>query len=469
MAAPPTVATAEGSLYELVSRGNKDVYFFQDLPDSKFLFDFVYEPQVPSSADLRRIPPRTAVEFGRMVEFDFDLVGDSMISPTLLIQLPSWLPPSVASKVNTSIITDVSGNTYGYTNGIGYFLFETIQIYQDNILLQEFSGDYLWASSSITGTYAQTGVYNQITGQHNGSSLSIARNAAPSLLRLELPVLGCQGSSDPGFPQRAATQHSYRLKCKLRKLIDLVESSDGQVKPSPWGRSDFLQTLSATSEPISFSTLTRESMLPLNLQLETRQIYFPLSYQESMQKNPQRIPFKRIYETIFTQNHFDYAGLSTGGTATVNRRLEGRHPTTKLLWFFRSTLALQKNQLWNLFPGFSNLSLTIAGQTREYPRTPRVWSDLTNFSKEQIDSGDSIYTMNWGLGSIPPGRFGSSIAHNEVPTGTVNFTTADKPTFYISLTLPPDGSTSSELRVFVEGWSIFQTDGQGRAEQFSLN
>jgi hypothetical protein len=51
----------------------------------------------------------------------------------------------------------------------------------------------------------------------------------------------------------------------------------------------------------------------------------------------------------------------------------------------------------------------------------------------------------------------------------VNFTTADKPTFLINLTLPPDGSTSSELRVFTEGWSIFQTDGNGRAEQFSLN
>lgn len=470
MAAPPTTASTEGPLYELVSRGNKDVFFFQDLPDSKFLFDSVYEPQTPFLADLRRVPPKTSVEFGRTVEFDFDLVGDSMISPTLLIQLPTWLPSFIASKVSTSTITDVSGITYGYTNGIAYFLFETIQVYQDSILLQEFSGDYLWASSELQGSYADKGVSNALTGKHDGSPLSIARNAAPPPLRLEIPLVGCQGKYDTGFPQRSSTQHSYRLKCKLRKLVDLIESSDGQVKPSPWGRPDFLQTLTRNGQPIPFTTLQKESMAPLLIQLETRQIYYPSNIQESIQKTPQRILFKRIYESVFTQNHFEYAGLLSGGTASISRRIEGhRHPTSRILWFFRSTSSLQKNQLWNLFSGFSNLSLTVAGQTRELPRSPIVWSDLTNVSKEDIDSGLPIYTMNWTLGSIPKGRFTPDVASGEVPTGAVNFTTADKPTFLINLTLPPDGSTSSELRVFTEGWSIFQTDGNGRAEQFSLN
>jgi hypothetical protein len=463
------MAASQGSLYELVSRGNKDVFFFQDTPESKFLFDNAYQPQTPSISDLRRIPPNTSAEFGRTVEFTLDLVGDSMISPTLLIQLPTWLPPSVASKLKTSTLTDVSGVTYGYTNGIAYFLFETIQLYQDTILLQEFSGEYLWASSTITGSYADNKVYSSFTGEHDGSPLSIARNAAPTTLRLELPLIGCQGKYDTGFPQRSATQHSYRLKCKLRKLIDLVESSDGQTKPQPWGRSDFLQTLSPNSDPIPVVTLQKESMQPLLLQLETRQIYYPREIQDSLQSTPQRIIFKRIYENIFTQHQLDYAGLLTGGTASITRRLEGRHPSGKLLWFFRATSSLHKNQYWNVFAGFSSLSLTIAGQTRELARPPFVWSDITNYAKEDIDSETHIYTMNWGLGDIPKGRFGPDVAAGEIPTGTVNFTTADRPSLYMNLTLPPDGSTSSELRVYVEGWSIFQTDGHGRAEQFSLN
>ena len=92
MTAPTPYATAEGSLYELVSRGKKDVFFFGDLSDSKFIFDNTYAAQRPNSFEIRRIPPRTAAEFGRTVDFDFDLIGDILRAPTILIDLPTWLP-----------------------------------------------------------------------------------------------------------------------------------------------------------------------------------------------------------------------------------------------------------------------------------------------------------------------------------------------------------------------------------------
>ena len=53
-------------------------------------------------------------------------------------------------------------------------------------------------------------------------------------------------------------------------------------------------------------------------------------------------------------------------------------------------------------------------------------------------------------------------------TGTVNFSTADKPSLYIDLSRPgPNPST--EMFVIVEGWAEFRTDGKGRAELFSMN
>ena len=159
MAAPTQYATTEGSLYELVARGNKDVFFFQDEPKSTYIFDSSYEPQAPSTFEIRRVPPSTACEFGRTVSFDFDLVGDLMTNPTLIINLPTWLPPTVATSNTRSIVTDTNGVSYGYTNSIGYFLFELIQFYQDNILLQEFSGDALWGIERNQGTYAQSFVY----------------------------------------------------------------------------------------------------------------------------------------------------------------------------------------------------------------------------------------------------------------------------------------------------------------------
>jgi hypothetical protein len=71
--------------------------------------------------------------------------------------------------------------------------------------------------------------------------------------------------------------------------------------------------------------------------------------------------------------------------------------------------------------------------------------------------------MNWTLGCMPPLRFDIKDA-----TGAVNFTTADKPTFYIDLTNPGLPATT-QLNVIQEGWSEYDTDGKGRAELFSFN
>ena len=476
MAAPTQYATAEGSLYELVARGNKDVFFYQDQPKSTYIFDSSYEAQAPSTFEIRRVPPSTACEFGRTVSFDFDLVGDLMVNPTLVITLPSWLPPKVSTSNTRSIVTDTAGVSYGYTNGIGFFLFELIQFYQDNILLQEFSGDALWAFTKSQGTYAQSFVTNELAGHHDGSSISIGRNATPSQLRLKLPLIGCQTNDDPGFPQRSTQQHTYRLRCKIRRLEDLVESSDGRQKPTPWGRTDFQQKFQYKT-PAPFTTLLRTQIQPLDIQLETQQVYVPREYQDELQSKPQKLMFTRHWENIFTQNQLDYAGVVGGGTSLVKRLLDGRHPSGRIIWFMRSVSDINANRLWKINTGitgsqsyYNTVNLQIAGKDRELPRDSLVWRDITNFAKEENDTGCEMNTMNWTLGSIAPLRFPGSSSQL---TGAVNFTSADRPNFYIDLSLPPNdpltGAPNTELRVIVEGWARFDTDGRGRAELFSGN
>ena len=95
-----------------------------------------------------------------------------------------------------------------------------------------------------------------------------------------------------------------------------------------------------------------------------------------------------------------------------------------------------------------------------------MWSDITNYAKEDID-GVAMASMNWTLGAIAPLRFPGS----EQPTGTVNFSSADRPTFYIDLANPVLGTSAppaTELRVIVESWARFDT-ADGRAELFSFN
>ena len=459
-------ATAEGSLYELVARGNKDVFFFEDSPASTFLFDSSYEPQSPSISDLRRVPPIATAEFGRTTEFSFDLVGDLMRNPSILINLPTWLPPKEAAQNRKSVVRDSSGVSYGYTQAIAYFLFENIQFYQDSILLQEFSGDTLWAMSKIAGSYANRFITMDETGDHDGSPQSIQKNATPPQLRLELPLIGCQ-SEDNGFPQRGALRHTYRLRCKLRRLEDLVEASDKRQKPTPWNTAMTIKT-SSTATPTPFNTIPREKIAPLELKLETVQVYVDNEMQKALQTIPLKVRFTRLFENTFTQSALDYTSVLAGGTSVVNRRLDGRHPTSRLIWYFRSTADILANRLYSVKtpankPYFNTVTLNIASKTREAPLEPFVWRDLVNYSKEECDSGLEIYTMNWTLGSMPPLRFDIKDA-----TGAVNFTTADKPTFYIDLTNPGATSTT-QLNVIQEGWSEFDTDGKGRAELFSFN
>ena len=454
----------EGSLYELVARGNKDVYFIEDTKEAKNLFDNRYRPTPPHIHELRNLPPLNAPDFGRSVEFQIEMAGDTFIEPTLLLDLPSWLPPSQAPLNGQSVITDLSGNSYGYTNGIGYFLFEKIHFLQDNILIQEFSGDALWACSRTRGTLNSAFLEAKQTGIHDGSYFSIGRNATPGRLRLQLPILGCQSSEDGGFPAYSTPQQTYRLRCFLRRLEDLVEASDGRAKPTPW--SSTLQIQSSRNSPIqTFTTLDRSFIGTPTVILETRHVYMDGETQQTMKKGKQEIPFERLYENVYTQSQNDYTPIARGAVASITRRLEGVHPTSRIVSFFRSSSSLQSNQLWNLTntpsnPSFyTNLKLLVAGRDRESLFSPFVWKTLVSHAKAERDPGLELITMDWTLGDIrnPSSTQGHGQRQRQ-PDGTINMSTADRPTFLIQLEAAATNKT--ELRVIVETWATCVAENQ---------
>lgn len=226
---------------------------------------------------------------------------------------------------------------------------------------------------------------------------------------------------------------------------------------------------SARDTGTTFRTLKRDHMVPLLLQLETTQVYLDKKVQELMQSTPVTVRFNRIYTNRFTQNQLDYAGVIGGGTSVVNRRLDARHPVGRITWFFRSMDDVNANRLYKINTleknsYYNSVTFLIAGQAREAPRNPLVWRDITNFAKEDCDSGIELGTMNWSFGSIAPKRFESLIYQG----GSVNFTTADKPTLYIDLARPGPLTPSTELFVMMEGLCEFKTH-KGRAELLSIN
>lgn len=441
--------TNEGALYELLARGNKDVYFFNDDFSSVSPYDNRYNPVPAQLHELRRIPPLNGADFGRTCEFEFEAAGEVFVDPTLVIDLPSWLPPQVAATNPKSVITDADGVSYGYTNGIGYFLFSKIQIYQDQLLLQEFTGDALYAASRARGSLSSAFLENKITGVHSGSALEIGRAATPGRLRLHLPLLGCQHPDDGGFPSIAARAQTYKLRVTLRRLEDLVEASDSRPKPVPWGRSDL--------GPVA--TLQRTAIAPITLQLETRHIYVDPDTRERLTRSSLEIPFSRLYENTFTYGAKDYEPLTRGAVANGTRRVDATHPAGRLLFWFHKTADLRANKYTKMTQDdgteyYNNVSLIIAARDREPLNTPLLWNKLQHLAKEERDPGPGLGTMNWDLGDLR----GREAPYQHQPEGAINFTTADRPTIYTDLANVPvdpvSGQKSTEMRVIVDSWAI---------------
>jgi hypothetical protein len=128
---------------------------------------------------------------------------------------------------------------------------------------------------------------------------------------------------------------------------------------------------------------------------------------------------------------------------------------------FRSWTDLQANRLWKITSDisggeyYSQMKLLIAGRDRETLWSPMVWKNLEAHAKEERDSGLAIATMNFGFGDRKGVRAPTA---SRQPEGTINMTTADRPTLFIELTDIVDGQKRSELRAVVETWAVFSAE-----------
>ena len=477
----------QGSIFELVARGRKDTYFAVDREDSVHPFHSRYESSAPFLQERRTTVPLNDPKFGNTFEIELERFGDVITECNLLVDMPTWLPPLPVTgpdfngptppiEANSLYwIKDASGHSYGYTQYIGYFLFESIQFYQDSALIQEWSGDQLFALSSTEGSWNSGYLVSQYLGGVNVSmnpGRNIAFQATPTRLRLAIPIPGVQTPGDGGFPICCMPRQAYRFRIKLRRLEDLVVSDTLEPKPAPWAPgTTFSYTPDGATQPYVFSPLMREAIGQPTILLETRQAYVPRDVQEGLQNNRQSIPFRRPFENIFTFGPNDYKALDTGGVAAVTRRLDARHPVERVVWFFRTANALDRNRLDDFVDPsgsaagefYNELKLVIAGRDRESNYGPLVWHDIESYAMDEIDSGYNIGEMRWNLGD----KYDTVRPYGRVPEGAVNFSSADRPTLHIQLNnVPPQaisGLRKSEMRVLMEGWDVYEVEeGRGR-------
>lgn len=490
-------SSSQGALLELVARGQKDSFFTIDNPESEWVLNANYNHCAPFLSERRTIVPLQATRFGAISEFEIDKYGDVLTDCAFVIDLPTWLPPlpvtisgetfdpAIANgRYNIQVDGSSPAVTYGYTNYIGYFLFESIQLYQDQILLQEWSGDSLFCTQVTEGSWSTSFLDQTLAGMSNSDDPAIAKEllakrATPERLRVKIPLPGMQTPGDGGLPLCCLPSQNYRIKIKLRPLEDLVECSDDLViKPAPWNVPAFSYSVSATDplQKVVFKPLSRIQIGEPTILLETIQAYLPEPSRRNLQDRLITIPYRRVFENVFTIGELDYKPLDVGGTAAINRRLDARHLAERIVFIFRTDCAIMRNRLWdfrNPFTNvptldqggafFTNVKLVIAGRDREVYNNSAVWRDFEALAKDERDNGLNINEMRWNLGAV----YERDAPYSRQPEGSINFSTADRPTIYAQLynvpTTPRTGGRLVDFRVFVDSWCVYEVqEGRGR-------
>jgi hypothetical protein len=510
-------SSGQGALFELVARGNKDTYFLKDSKESSFPYDASYNSSAHHLAERRTFVPLNAVTWGGSFEVEIDPYGDVMTECEFEIELPSWLPELPISSTTPNVlyppnvanglfpITTTNSNSYGYVNYVAYFLFERIQFYQDQFLIQEWSGDGLLAKQLSEGSYTTSFLQQQLGGLYNPinpltdmpSVRGIQIRATPGQLKVKLPLPGMQCPGDAGLPLVALAWQKFRIKATLRKLEDLVVCSDTTINklmsPNtfyPWSQDLSYNVKYDDNTTYQFTANKLIDIPNPTILLATIQHYVPPAVQEELRSSTIQIPFRKLYENNFTFGELDYVPLDKGGSATVTRRLDGRHPTEKIFWFFRNQRALDQNQLDNFGndyftvypPSVTNpytifapkpsplngefyylIKLIIAGRDRENLHEPFLWEDICQLVKDEKASGLGIGEMKWSTGA----NYGTIYPAPRQPEGTVNFTTADRPTLFLELANirgnDINQKRNSEFRVFTESWNVYDVrEGRGR-------
>lgn len=454
------MTSRQGGLLELVARGKKDQFFTAN-PSVSF-FHSVYIRAAPFTKEIYSALPRNVPAFGHWVDFDIDHRGDIAKQFYLRLQLPTWLPPSIVNANASSVITDVSGVTFGYCNNIGFQILDRIQLFQDQLLIHEMYGEFIeWRlrqSYSLSSTYLLAGE----VGAHGGSALEIGRNATPGLLRIPIPLLGWQRLFDPGLPLIALKSQRFRLRILLRPLESIIEASDGRMRPHPWNIPLRIQKTRDGPIDTSVISLKKTEMTPLTVALEHTVVYLPADVQQWFKIQSFAFPFVTAQSQSFTieDNQLAAAAYSPALQLTLPFPVDFIGSSPRILVAIRSeasTLAGQRDVFVasNGAPYIRNARFNVANIDRIRLFELPVFREVTAYWKNKrmaLDQNNTqmpheVYTFSFA---------GMDSPH---PEGTFHFTRASLPTLFLTLNNVPydvrNKSRKAFVLVYLESWNIF--------------
>ena len=456
---------SEGAFIELISRGKKDSFFIQDA--NKSFFGAPYTRRTPSALETFYQESESPSLFGQYVDIEIPRVGDILQSVEIRIEMPTWLPSNIAA-LNRTIHIESNGNYtpdiriqgvhYGWTNGIANFLIHRWVLLMDSIQIQEGFGDYNdWQPLSDT-THLKAPVLNYSTGTHDGSDSNIQRNATPPTMSFKVPMVGCTGS---GFPIAAFRSQRLVLRLFLRTKELLVESSNFEICPEPWGGLPI-----TVNGVLSGVTKTKYEVGQPYLRGRFELIHVDEETREQIRKDSHELVFKQQCRQDFVLDNTAWPA-GPGLTTSKNIRIELQGLFQRLFLGLTSYSRIRQNKYRDLSPPLydviteenlqylRDLSILVNNQERISPWSTTVFQELSQNLQLSRDITRKLYFIVFG---VPP---------SDEIGGAINFSRTQKAVLSLTLNnILPDKNTGSKITyasLMGEAWNILDIkDGLGK-------
>ena len=438
-------------LLELVARGKKDTFFTGE-PKISF-FHSLYRRASPWLRETRFLLPRNEGDFDTYIDFTLDPVADIIKDIHLMIQLPSWLPSTVAAQNGLGLVRDLSGNSYGYTNHVGYYCINKVQVFQNQLMIYEDFGEAMWLRAQSKSTNGKIAVIKALTGGHDGSVLGIQRNATPGTLEVKLNLPFDSLPNDFGIPIGSISPFTLKIRIYINKFSQIVESSSGALMPNVFERPMTVQTSSAGS-PSRFVTKKKTELGRPTFQLRVQYIYVDSVCQKLLRERSWKVPFVRCIANQYTLEDNIW---KIGSPPTLRKAIEVYGSIQRLRILFQSDASVKAGQAWNYAPStgvtwFSTLTFFIHGQDRLGVWDSDVFEKVTSYCHDVGKSVDGVYLLDMGAEDL------------DIPAGTLNLTQTEKPELQLLLTVQEDdvrtGNKKSFMRVYADVWDLVELSGQ---------
>ena len=369
-----------GVLIELISRGNQDVFLIGN-PQFSY-FKSVYRRHTNFAVESIRQIFTESPDFSKQSTCIIEKKGDLLCDIILEIELPALL------------------DTVSWTNGIGYFMIDWVEIQLGGEKIDHITGDLLDAWYELT---TQLGIKNSLYTMI-GKNITFNNNTQTGALKLLVPL-------------------PFWFCRSVERALPLISMQYTDVKIVVQFKSfDKCWYKLTNSSPVGTQMISKANLI-------CNYIYLDVFERTKFAKQP-------IFEYLIEQFQESNSYQVPANIINLNTRLFFNHPVKELIWMYRSDVALNANDYYNYanvnnyntpseisIEPFVDIQLRYNGNDR-FEALPETFFRL--YQPYRYHScGTSQYIYNYCFALDP---------ENLQPSGTCNFSKLDNVTMNFTCT-----------------------------------